>query len=44
MTASLDITGLFPPIPTPFREDEEIDFERLKSNLQKWDKYDFAGM
>lgn len=39
----VNLEGLFPPIPTPFTVDEEIDFDSLRSNVEKWSKYDFAG-
>ena len=34
--SQLDISGIFPPIPTPFRDDEEINYPALESNLHKW--------
>lgn len=39
----LNISGLFPPIPTPFLENEDIDYDSLKKNVEKWITYDFAG-
>lgn len=39
----LDVSGIFPPIPTPFKENEDIDYEKLKENLDKWNKVPFAG-
>ncbi len=31
-----DLSGIYPPIPTPFNEQEQIAFDRLESNLGKW--------
>ena len=39
----LNVSGIFPPIPTPFNENEDIDYGELKSNLSKWNKIPFAG-
>jgi 4-hydroxy-2-oxoglutarate aldolase len=44
MAKLLDISGLYPPIPTPFKENEEIDWDKLKSNIDSWLKYDFSGL
>ena len=41
--SNLDLSGIYPPIPTSFNENEDIDFEKLKSNLAKWNKMPFAG-
>ena len=39
----MDLTGIYPPIPTPFNAKEEIDYERLKVNVEKWNKIPFRG-
>ena len=39
----VDLSGVFPPIPTPFTEKENIDWENLKLNLNKWENIDFRG-
>lgn len=51
----LDLSGIFPPIPTPFvntlddadaaekGNHEDIDWERLQSNLAKWSSYPLKG-
>ncbi len=39
----LDLSGIYPPIPTPFQENEDVDYEKLKVNLDKWNKIPFAG-
>jgi len=41
MAASL--TGIFPPIPTPFTADGELALDKLKANLAFWNKTDIAG-
>ena len=40
----MDISGIFPPIPTPFNKEEEIDYVKLKENVQKWNEIPFKGM
>ena len=41
--AVLDLAGIYPPIPTPFKENEDINWDALKANLSKWDHIDFKG-
>ena len=36
--------GIYTPIVTPFKENEEIDFESLKHNLDRWGKSPLAGI
>ncbi len=40
---SISVAGVFPPIPTPFQTDGAIDFEHLKSNLERWNREPLAG-
>ena len=40
----MDISGIFPPIPTPFNKGEEIDYAKLKDNVEKWNEIPFHGM
>lgn len=40
----LDLSGIYPPIPTPFKENGDIDEEHLKSNLERWCKIGFRGI
>lgn len=42
--SSLDISGLYPPIATPFNKDESIAYDKLEANIQKWNKIPFKGM
>ncbi len=30
------LAGLYPPIPTPFTDDEKVAFDKLEFNLRKW--------
>ncbi len=39
----LSLRGIFPPIPTPFRQDESLDLENLKANLARWNNQPLAG-
>lgn len=40
----LDISGLYPPIPTPFTCNEEVDYDTLMHNLTEvWEKYPLRG-
>lgn len=36
-------TGIFPPIPTPFDEDELFDREALRHNFSLWNQTDLTG-
>ncbi|SET49975.1 4-hydroxy-2-oxoglutarate aldolase [Natronincola peptidivorans] len=36
--------GIYTPIITPFKENEEIDFEKLRYNLEKWGKTQLDGI
>jgi 4-hydroxy-2-oxoglutarate aldolase len=33
----LNLAGIFPPIPTPFDEQERVDLDRLSENLARWE-------
>ena len=39
----IDLTGIFPPIPTPFGPEGEILYERLADNLSRWLQEPIAG-
>ncbi|HLE03302.1 MAG TPA: dihydrodipicolinate synthase family protein [Anaerolineales bacterium] len=39
----ISLNGIFPPIPTPFDSDESIDFDKLRSNLTRWNTWPLAG-
>uniref|UniRef100_A0A3Q3X5U9 4-hydroxy-2-oxoglutarate aldolase, mitochondrial n=1 Tax=Mola mola TaxID=94237 RepID=A0A3Q3X5U9_MOLML len=42
--ARLDISGIYPPIATPFTASEDVDYQRLEENLQKYAKIPFRGL
>jgi len=39
----LSLKGIFPPIPTPFNDDESIAFDKLELNFNKWNQWNFSG-
>jgi hypothetical protein len=41
--ASVDLSGVFPPITTPFNKDESIAFDKLATNFQHWETVPFQG-
>ncbi|XP_056892095.1 4-hydroxy-2-oxoglutarate aldolase, mitochondrial isoform X2 [Takifugu flavidus] len=42
--ARLDLRGIYPPIATPFTPQEDVDFQKLEENLQKYAKIPFRGL
>ncbi|XP_030586099.1 4-hydroxy-2-oxoglutarate aldolase, mitochondrial [Archocentrus centrarchus] len=42
--ARLDLSGIYPPIATPFTAKEDVDYEKLEENLQKYAKIPFKGL
>ncbi|KAM4702826.1 4-hydroxy-2-oxoglutarate aldolase, mitochondrial [Rhinophrynus dorsalis] len=40
---ALDISGIYPPISTPFTEKEEVDYDKLAGNLKKYSSFPFRG-
>ncbi len=44
MAAKLDISGIFPPVPTPFNDEMKIDVNRLQENFEKWNTKGFRGI
>ncbi|GFO37986.1 4-hydroxy-tetrahydrodipicolinate synthase [Plakobranchus ocellatus] len=40
---SLDISGIYPPICTPYNHDESITFDKLEYNMKKWNQIPFKG-
>jgi 4-hydroxy-2-oxoglutarate aldolase len=43
MAKTVSMAGVFPPIPTPFDADGELDLKALAANLEKWNRYPLAG-
>ncbi|XP_071481438.1 4-hydroxy-2-oxoglutarate aldolase, mitochondrial-like [Diadema antillarum] len=39
----LDLGGILPPIATPFDKDENIRYDYLRNNLDKWHAFPFRG-
>lgn len=39
----MKLDGIFPPIPTPFHEDDEISVKALKANITHWNRFALAG-
>ncbi len=37
------LSGVFPPIPTPFDSQGNVAYQRLAENLERWNAYDLAG-
>ena len=43
MHKELDLTGCFPPIPTPFDDGGKVDHDHLAANLMEWRKSPLRG-
>ncbi|XP_028651527.1 4-hydroxy-2-oxoglutarate aldolase, mitochondrial [Erpetoichthys calabaricus] len=43
ISAKLDIRGIYPPITTPFNHNEQVDYNKLEENLNKYSKVPFRG-
>lgn len=43
MASSLDLSGVFPPIPTPFDGSGEVDFGALRGNVERWNAKPLRG-
>lgn len=39
----LDLSGVYPPIATPFDNNENVDYDKLGFNLQRWNDVPFRG-
>ncbi|XP_063290176.1 4-hydroxy-2-oxoglutarate aldolase, mitochondrial [Pelobates fuscus] len=40
----LDIKGIYPPITTPFTKHQEVDYDQLEENLQRYSTIPFRGI
>lgn len=40
----LDLSGVYPPIATPFDDNENVDYVKLGFNLQRWNDIPFKGI
>jgi 4-hydroxy-2-oxoglutarate aldolase len=43
MAKTVPMAGIFPPIPTPFDADGELNLKALAENLEKWNKHPLMG-
>lgn len=43
-TSSLDLSGVYPPIATPFTASEDVDYGSLEENLHKYSQIPFKGL
>lgn len=41
--STLDISGIYPPVVTPFNVDESIAYDKFESNIQTWNTIPFRG-
>jgi 4-hydroxy-2-oxoglutarate aldolase len=39
-----EIKGVIPPVITPFKENDEVDYEKFSGNIKKWNSKDLAGV
>jgi len=39
----IELSGIFPPLPTSFDEDENLAPERIKENIRRLSEYDLSG-
>jgi len=39
-----EIIGVIPPVITPFKENDEVDYEKFSTNIKKWNSKDLAGV
>jgi len=40
----LNLSGIYPPIATPFNEDETIAYDKLQENMDRWNKIPLKGL
>lgn len=40
----LDISGIYPPIATPFTNTEDVDYQKLDDNIRKYGSLPFRGL
>jgi 4-hydroxy-2-oxoglutarate aldolase len=41
--AAVSLKGAFPPIPTPFDTEGNVDHQALAENIERWNQFDLAG-
>ena len=40
----INLSGIYPPIPIPFADDEKIRYEMLEDNIRKWNAQPLDGI
>ncbi len=40
---TISLSGVFPPIPTPFDAKGDVNHQALAGNLERWNQYDLTG-
>ncbi len=40
---TVHVEGVFPPIPTPFDSQGNVEYQKLAANLERWNAYDLDG-
>ena len=40
---AISLSGVFPPIPTPFDAQGDVAIQRLVENIERWNQYDLSG-
>lgn len=40
---ALDLSGVYPPIPTPFDVSGSVAYDALQENIKRWNAYDLSG-
>jgi len=38
-----DLSGVYPPIPTPFDTNGAVAYDALRENIERWNRYDLSG-
>jgi 4-hydroxy-2-oxoglutarate aldolase len=41
--AALDLSGVYPPIPTPFDASGNVAYDALRENIEQWNAYELSG-
>jgi 4-hydroxy-2-oxoglutarate aldolase len=41
--AEISLSGVFPPIPTPFDSEGQVAYHALTKNLARWNEFDLSG-
>jgi 4-hydroxy-2-oxoglutarate aldolase len=40
----MNLTGIYPPIPTPFNDDESVAYDQFAANLEQWLSWPLTGV